>query len=289
MQKKNFRRTFACMLIFMLVMANTSLVLASSAAAITNKGVSLLGIDSSKVAGKVQLQGESNKDKLKVLIIKDSEKIWRDLEVNNGHFDEEIWLTQGKGTYTIAVMVHEADRKYSYGPKLTVENVNEVNPYLVPTKHIESDSEEVRELAAKITENKTTDIEKVRAIYEWVSTNISYDYEKFSKHQNGDYDNTYGAVHTLKTKKGVCYDYAALAAALGRAVGLESKVVKGQASYGTYSGYHAWNEIYIGEEDRWVHFDTTFGAADLKSGTGELEKHFDNEDFDENHIKQEEI
>ncbi|HYE12652.1 MAG TPA: transglutaminase-like domain-containing protein, partial [Patescibacteria group bacterium] len=133
------------------------------------------------------------------------------------------------------------------------------------------------EKAAEITENLTGDREKAKAIYNWVSKNIDYDYEKYNKHLNNDYDNEYGALLALNTKKGVCYDYAALVAALGRASGMQTKVVKGTGKVNGTSGYHAWNEIYIANESKWIKLDATFAAvAD--------ENYFDRKDFDESHI-----
>jgi len=53
--------------------------------------------------------------------------------------------------------------------------------------------------------------------------NIKYDYDKYLRQLNKNYDNAYGALNTLETGKGVCYDFSALVAALGRASGLQVK------------------------------------------------------------------
>jgi len=44
---------------------------------------------------------------------------------------------------------------------------------------------------------------------------------------------------------------------------------------------HAWNEIYISEENKWIPVDSTFGAS-MRSN------YFDNNDFYKDHEKLEE-
>ena len=66
------------------------------------------------------------------------------------------------------------------------------------------------ELADKICADCNTDEEKVKAIYEWMIHNFEYDYEYEPVVQ-------YFNVHkTVRTQKGVCYDFAHLFAALCR-------------------------------------------------------------------------
>jgi len=230
------------------------------------------------VDGKVLIAGNTSKSKIKVIVSKDNISTWYDIKLIDGNYIEEIWLIDGKGEYRISVVVHEYDRVYSYGPTVEVNNVSEVNKFLVPTKHVESNNEEIIELAKNITLNSTTAREKAFAIYDWVSKNIEYDYEKYLKQLNNNFDNEYGALNTLKTKKGVCYDYSTLVAALGRAVGLQVKVIKGNFVNSYRNELHAWNEIFIPEENRWINVDATFGFS---LGTN----YFDNDDFYKDHEK----
>lgn len=230
------------------------------------------------VDGKVLITGNTSKPKIKLIVSKDETSTWYDVNLVDGTYKEEIWLINGKGKYKISVVVHEYDRIYSYGPTVEINNTVDVNRFLVPTKHVESNNEEIIELAKSITQNSTTDKEKAIAIYNWVSKNIEYDYDKYIKQLNKNFDNEYGALHTLKTRKGVCYDYSALVAALGRAVGLQVKVVKGNFVNPYRNELHAWNEIYIPEEDRWINVDTTFAHS---LGTN----YFDNDDFYKDHEK----
>ena len=81
----------------------------------------------------------------------------------------------------------------------------------------------------------------------------------------------------LKTKEGVCRDYATLAATLMRAAGIPTKLVTGAvySSDGFY--YHAWVETWVG--DRWIAFDPTLGggladATHIKFAEGNAEQAF---------------
>jgi len=246
---------------------------------IEKNGVHLIKPESMEVEGSVILTGISTKNKIKVMVHKDDFQEWYDIEPNDGNFSKRIWLNQGEGKYYIYIMVNEEGRNYSFGPKLSIVNTRRLEKFLYPEKHIESDDEEIIKLAKELTHSTKGDLEKARSIYNWVKDNIKYDYEKYKKHQINNYDNDYGALNTLRDLKGVCYDYATLTAALGRASGLKTKVVAGLGKLGGFEGYHAWNEIYISEEDKWVKLDTTFAAVSKK-------EFFDNENFDESHIKQ---
>ncbi|GAE89611.1 transglutaminase-like domain-containing protein [Acetivibrio straminisolvens] len=247
---------------------------------IKSNGVSLQKIPSD-VEGKVTLTGETVNSLIKILIIKDDIQRWYEVKLVDGKFNEEIWLIDGKGKYQVSVLVHKKDRVYTFGPTVFVENTVEVNRFTVPTLHVESNNEDIIALAQELTKDAKTDREKAENIYNWVVNNIRYDYDKYLRQINKNFDNIYGALNTLETKKGVCYDYSALVAALGRASGLQVKMIKGNF-IGTYGNeLHAWNEIYISEEKRWINVDSTFGST-LRTS------YFDNRDFNKNHEKLEE-
>lgn len=246
---------------------------------VETNGVKLYNISSTNVEGYVNVIGETNKSKLMIMLERNGQQYWYDVKLENGRFNEQIWLNKGTGQYTVNIMVNEYERKYSFGPKLTVENTKELNPLLSPDKHIESADKAILDKAAEVTKDMKSDLEKAKAIYLWAAQNIKYDYEKYAKHLNNDYDNQYGALLTLKTGKGVCYDYATLIAAMGRASGIQTKVVTGTGIIRGSKGYHAWNEMYLPDENRWVKMDATFASV-----TGD--DFFDTKNFDESHIIQ---
>lgn len=144
---------------------------------------------------------------------------------------------------------------------LPVDNKKETS-YLAASSGIESDNGQIIRLANEITGNLSTDWEKARAITRWVAENITYD--AASSNRNS------GALQALQNRKGVCEDYAALAAALARAVGIPARVVYGYTdngsnwpANGTFAlrGYrHAWVEYSL-EGRGWVPAEPTRSNA----------------------------
>jgi len=248
---------------------------------ISENGVSLVKAPST-ADGKINISGQTTNKKIKALIIKDDYQEWFDIDLANGKFNKDIWLTEGKGQYEVNIMVNLEDRKYTYGPKLYIENVADVNRFLVPTKDIDSNDPDISDLAKRLTRLSQTDRDKARNIYNWITRNIKYDYSKYLNQLANNYTDVYGAVNTFKTKKGVCYDFSTLFAAMARSIGLEAKVIRGNYVSGKRQEYHAWNEIYLQDEGKWIKLDSTFGYALNKD-------YFDNSDFDDDHVKIDEL
>lgn len=108
----------------------------------------------------------------------------------------------------------------------------------------------------------------VRSVYRWIQHNVTYDYGKASRLANATgYIPNPDA--TLSARSGICFDYASLAAAMFRSLGIPCKVMTGYVSPGNL--YHSWNMIYINGEwiaadisvgaNRWNRIDITFAAA----------------------------
>jgi len=130
--------------------------------------------------------------------------------------------------------------------------------YLEAIKGIESDNTQIINLAAQVTGDKLTDWDKAAEITRWVAANISYDGAAATRNS--------GALAALQSKKGVCEDYAALAAALARASGIPARIAYGYTDNGTHwpasgsfalRGFrHAWVEYYL-EGRGWVPAEPT--------------------------------
>ena len=82
-------------------------------------------------------------------------------------------------------------------------------------------SDEVEEFSDELCSGKKKDKEKVMAIYGWIKENVCYDYEANPLYQHIDIEKT------LQTKKGICYDYACLFAALCHCQGIPCYVLDG--------------------------------------------------------------
>ena len=114
----------------------------------------------------------------------------------------------------------------------------------------------LKSLARQLTEGVSDDYEKLGAIYDWVTHNITYDLEK-SKNI-GEYGS--GAAYLFKERKGVCHDYAELTRALLKAVGIKATYERGEVHPAPgKTENHAWNRALIG--DTWYGLDTTWGSG----------------------------
>jgi len=135
-------------------------------------------------------------------------------------------------------------------------------------------NEEIDNLAKELVFGKRNDRDKAYALYDWISENIGYDFEKAEDISRGAEKVPSGAITAFTEKKGICLDYSALYVAMCRAAGLRSRLVTGLAYSGTGWGDHAWNQVYISEEQNWVNVDTTFGK---------IANYFDKPDFEVDH------
>jgi hypothetical protein len=138
--------------------------------------------------------------------------------------------------------------------------------------------ENIAAAAKQITSEAVTDEEKARALYQWVGTRIQYDWEKVRLYEEEKHWKEQTPEDTFASRMGVCIDYSRLYAVMARAVDLEVAVITG-LGYDGRGGYgpHAWNEVYLQEEDRWIPLDTTW-----VSGGGDW---FDPPHFEESHVK----
>jgi hypothetical protein len=112
--------------------------------------------------------------------------------------------------------------------------------------------------AKELGSKGATSKEKAKLIYNWIGSNIDYDYDKADRVLSNDFNIKSGAVPTYVTKQGICFDYACLYVAMARANGLKVRIMTGEGFNGVSWVSHAWNEVYIPEEDKWYKVDPTF-------------------------------
>lgn len=137
---------------------------------------------------------------------------------------------------------------------------------------------QIAALAKQITAGDKTDRERAKALYEWESHHISYDWVKYQDYvKRGQWD-AQTPLQTLQTRKGVCADYALLYAELAHAVGLKVQVDEGIGGTPSDSGSHAWNQVWDSSSQRWIAVDTTWGSTQ--------DRWFDAPDFSATHHEQ---
>ena len=122
---------------------------------------------------------------------------------------------------------------------------------------------------------ETTDYEKVKAIYDYVCANVTYD----NGHLADDtYLLKYTAYAALINGTSVCQGYALLMYRLLLEVGIDSRVIMGEAN----GGAHAWNIVKLG--DYYYDLDSTWDAGWVEygyflRGEGMLGDHIRNEEY----------
>lgn len=117
---------------------------------------------------------------------------------------------------------------------------------------------EIDNFAINLVKDKTKVLEKAEIIYNWVGTAIVYDDKKANKVLNNDLKVESGAIPTFNTKSGICFDYACLFAAMSKANNIKVRIITGQGFNGSNWINHAWNQVYIDKENRWINVDPTF-------------------------------
>jgi len=141
--------------------------------------------------------------------------------------------------------------------------------YTIADEYWEIDDPIIINLSLNLTEDKTSVLNKVTAIYDFVIDNIEYDYDKLEKKDSGELIGRYGAVETYTLGRGVCGDFTDLFVSLCRASGIPASYVSGFIYHGdgpfpSEKYGHAWADVYIPEYG-WLQVDPTwklFGALE---------------------------
>jgi hypothetical protein len=213
--------------------------------------------------------------KIKLIIQNGVEKYIYDLSTNDEY--ESFPLQLGDGQYKVMIYENVEGTSYksvySETSYVTIENElsvytqsiqqvkwNEENEAIILANALVEEAliEKVSDLGVTGDEVDTitlTDEEVINVIYTYVVQNMTYDYNKIS----GLSYNYIPEIDTvLADTSGICYDYSVLLAAMLRSQDIPTKLIKGYASFTTV--YHAWNEIYLESEERWIVVDTTYDA-----------------------------
>ena len=178
-------------------------------------------------------------------------------------------LQCGDGSYKFRIMKNVQDKKYAemYSVTADVKMKDIYQPFLRPSAYVNynANSQCVKK-AAELVQGKTTDMDKIKAVYSYVCATVKYDREKAATVQSGYLPTP---DETMRTGKGICFDYASLAAAMLRSQGIPTRVIFGYVSPDGL--YHAWNMFYTQESGwvtvsyqvsprNWTRMDLTFSA-----------------------------
>ncbi len=216
-------------------------------------GIATLDVSNSS-QGYCMIKYNGGVPKIKVQITKGSVTYTYDLNARDAY--EVFPFSEGNGSYTIKVFENVSGNQYSQAMSQTVNvsMADEFAPFLYPNQYVNfSANSAVVSTAAQITSGIGDEISKVKAVYNYVVGGFTYDTPKAQSVQSGYLPNV-DAV--LAAKKGICFDYAAVMAAMLRSQDIPTKLVVG------YTGdiYHAWVNVYIKEVgwvDNFIYFDGT--------------------------------
>lgn len=186
-------------------------------------------------------------NRLKFLVIKGD--VTYNYDIDSGGTPSVFPIQGGDGDYEFQVMENVTDTKYAqvYATSCTVQLEDEFQPFLRPSDYVNytKDSACVKK-AKELAQEAGDALGVVSSVFSFICDTVTYDQEKASTVQSGylpDPD------ETMSTGKGICFDYAALTAAMLRSQGIPTKMVFGNVSPDDL--YHAWNMFYT-EETGWV-------------------------------------
>jgi len=152
---------------------------------------------------------------------------------------------------------------------LTISEAAAQKPeWVKPDTYMPSDNPTFMDLAKSIVGKQTYAEPAAMAIKQWV-----YDQMK----TNASIGVLRDAREILKTKEGVCRDYAILTGTLLRSAGIPTRLASGLVDWDGTFYYHAWDEIWDGEH--WIGIDSTtpdkqISAAHVKLSDGTVAQTF---------------
>lgn len=153
----------------------------------------------------------------------------------------------GNGSYQVQIFENISGDSYAvaHSADLSVTLTDSLSPFLYPNQYVNfTSSSNTVAKGSELAKGARSDLDVVENIYQYVISQISYDNDKAASVAYG-----YLPVvdETLRSGKGICFDYAALMTAMLRSQRIPTRLEVG------YSGeaYHAWISTYI-QEKGWV-------------------------------------
>lgn len=104
--------------------------------------------------------------------------------------------------------------------------------------------------------SKSTDYDKLKAIYDWICSNVEYDYDHLD---NSNYKLQFTAYAALVNKTAVCQGYANLLYRMLLESGVDCRMITCTEYTGGEGGNHAWNIVKI--NGKWYNVDCTWDAT----------------------------
>lgn len=241
-------------------------------------GNNLAEIDASNTDdGYICIKYKGDSDKVKLQLKCDGNTYTYDLHKKAGYM--VFPFSCGDGKYNVEVYENVVDDQYVQvcAETVDVKLKDDTLPFRYPNNYVDFDKgDKVVDLTYEVTKDSGTQLQVVQDVYNYVTENISYDYDLAETVEPG-YIPTLD--NTIETKKGICFDYSSLMSAMLRIRNIPTKLVVG------YSGdvYHAWISVYISDVGwienviefdgtEWTLMDPTYAA----SGGSDAESYYVN-------------
>ncbi len=185
----------------------------------------------------------------------------------HGNGFEFFPLTSGSGSYDVTIYENIEGTSYStcLHETVTANITNEFGPFLYPSQYVNFNSKsKTVSKGSELVKPANTDLEAVTLIYNYIISNITYDYDKASDPPTGY---TTDVDQILSSGTGICLDYSAVMCSMLRSQRIPTRLEVGYAQ----DAYHAWISVYI-EDVGWLNdliqfdgkdwtlVDPTFGA-----------------------------
>jgi len=162
--------------------------------------------------------------------------------------------------------------------------------YFVDYHAVTVDAPTVKELADKLTRGYPTDLEKTRAIFRWITNNISYrtSFKNIAAPEESDTAalkplSERVAESVLRNRQALCDGYSRLFKTLCDYAAIPCEVILGYARTEThkqiqrFGSNHAWNAVYL--DSSWYLLDVTWASGFIDGRTEQYVRYLDEQYF----------
>lgn len=184
-----------------------------------------------------------------------------------------------------------------FGQRTDFWNINFNAADSIAELHREQKLKDPYKLAEHLTKDLTTDVEKFRAIFRWITYSIRYDYDLYLKNELKSRKLAYNRselaqwkkkfikktyARTLRRNLAVCSGYSMLLEHMSNHVGIQCTTIAGygrnqDSSIGSGKINHAWNAVLL--DNRWYLCDPTWASGYVDDATQRYYRKFNKNYF----------
>ena len=173
-----------------------------------------------------------------------------------GNYKVSVKFT-GNNNYLSSDTSQNIEVKLSqFGKGLNEKGSASLGAYIKSSSHCKVGSSKVKSLVKSLTKGLKSNVDKAKAIFNFVRDKIQYSFY---------YNSHFGSGGTLKYKKGNCVDIAHLLVSMYRTAGFKARYVHGKCKFNSGNVYgHVWSQVRVGKY--WICAD----ASDNSNSLGKI-------------------